>query len=1150
MDTRVRFREKCHGCSKNILKHNRLAFCKSCQQICHAKCAEKLYSYDHIQGSWSCWECCSTDETKYNPFKSFKYDKYSQSDTDSFNEIHQIDNLLDNCKRYSYTEINNLIENSSSPLSVMFKNIDGVASNFDMFSGELFAAVNKLSVLTLAETNLDECNKNLFNIQGYQSVYQSKIAGKLKGSGLAIYIKDSFLYTLKEDCNQCSPNLESLFVTITNTDSPITVGVIYKPPSGDKTRFLSELHSLMQKLPKSNVYLSGDFNSDLHKRDSSDFEDIVYGNGYAPVISIATHFKPGCNPSCIDNVLTNSTDTIISSGVCKTKVTHHFPIFCLTSAKWKSCDGSTPNLPKYDFSESNMLNFENDFFNYLASNDFLVDDFSASEEKFENLISNMSELIDECFLMDESAQSSKRNRIVNPWISSGIIASINKKDFLYGKWRKSIKELKSEDGDPELYSIFKEFRKLLKGIISHAKTMHKFKKFEKAQGDSRDTWKVINEIRGKTKGKIKPSFIIDGTIVEERRLIANGFNKYFASIAVKLNSSEYGLPIQPLPNFTNYMSRSVDSSIFLSECTCEEIEELIKDLSSNKSSDIPIVILKRCKSFISPVLTRFYNEFMRTGIFPDILKTGLISPIYKKGNPQLFDNYRPVSTLPLFSKLLEKLIYKRLYDFLVTKNILYDKQFGFRKNHSTSQAINYSVKFVSDNIEQRKHVVGIFLDLSKAFDTISHSKLLDKLQNYGIRGNCLELLRNYLGSRKQITKFDSIKSELENVQYGVPQGSVLGPLLFLIYINDIVNATTLGHFVIFADDTNIFVSANSKAEAYKIANNVLRFVYLYMLTNQLHINLSKCAHMYFRHNLNNDERMSCARSQQYDSELTLSVNGQKVKRVDKIKFLGVIIDEKLSWNDHIEYLENKLLSTIVLIKRVKKFIPQSLYLDIYHSLFISHLTYGISCWGGTYSTKLEKLFNIQKRCVRILFGETASFDHPEFYATCARSRTYQEHVASKDYSLEHTKPLFNKHGLLTLHNLYALRCLVELIKLIKSHCPISMFSYFSFCPKTHHYQLLIPKFNLDISKNNFVVSASSLWNACIENLLDKPVLSSINSQISLKFISQIIIPGSNSNSDMTIPIGIFKNRLKDLLLKTQKLGNSLEWVDDVNFVRP
>ena len=1137
MDINSNSKELCHGCSKNILKHNSFIICSNCQRICHSKCAKKLYSFNFIEDTWCCWECSSLEETRYNPFKSYRYDKYSQPDNENFSEIHQIENLLNECKRYNFQELSKIVTNSNEQMSIMFNNIDGVTANFDSFTAELMLKNNNLSILTLAETNLDECNKNLFNITGFQSIYQSKIVGKNKGSGLAIYVKETLLFTEIDAFNQCSTNLEALFITISNTNdqNPITVGVLYRPPSGDEKSFISEFNLLLQKLPLNNVYLCGDFNVNLLKNSASEFENILFSNGFAPTISIATHFKPGCLPSCIDNILTNSTDSIIRSGVCNIVSSHHCPIFCITSTKWDPCEAEL-NLPSHDFNETNMIKFQSEFMNYLYSkehfNEAIID-----ETNFDELMNSINKLVDDCFTMDKNVLVSKRNRIINPWITSGIIASIAKKDYLYQIWRQSIKKLKCKEGDPLLYSNYKEYRKLLKGIINSAKKMHKLKKFDKAQGNSRETWKIINEIRGKQKSKIKPSFIIDDLIVEERRAIANGFNKYFTSIASKLNECDDGIPILPIPNYADYIKNSVESSIFLDECSPDEINEIIKDLSSNKASDIPIKILKCISTITSPILAKFFNAFISSGIFPKILKTGIVSPVYKKGDPQKFDNYRPISTLPVFSKIFEKILYKRIYSFLVAKNILYEKQFGFRKDHSTSHAINYSVKYITDNIEQKKHVIGLFLDLSKAFDTICHSKLLHKLSNYGIRGNCLELIKSYLSSRQQITKFNGTQSETESILYGVPQGSVLGPLLFLLYINDIVHSSTKGEYVIFADDTNVFIADNDQRNAYKLANEVLRSIFIYMRANQLHINLSKCAYMHFRPNLNHNERLSCARTSGYDHELTLSLNGHKVKKVDKIKFLGVIIDDKLNWDNQIEHLENKLLSTIVLIKRVKKFIPSSHYPKIYQSLFVSHLTYGISCWGGVYPSKLQKLFNLQKRCIRILFGESYSFDHPEYYTSCARARTYLDHISLKDYTLEHTKPIFNKHSLLTIQNLYTSRALTELLKTMKYQSPSPIYEKLKLCPKTNHFKLLCPMHKLDISKNNFFIKPVNLWNACIKHLLDSSELSNITYLNKI----QLIIPGSNANSDLTIPIGIFKNRLKHHLLTMQKLGSSTDW---------
>ena len=208
-------------------------------------------------------------------------------------------------------------------------------------------------------------------------------------------------------------------------------------------------------------------------------------------------------------------------------------------------------------------------------------------------------------------------------------------------------------------------------------------------------------MRGKQKTKIKPSFLIDGKIVEERRIIANSFNKYFTSIASQLNNSADELLISPIPDFTEYIRNSVEGSIFLSECNPSEIEHLIKEMSPSKSSDMPIKVLKRISVIISPILSTFYNKFMSSGIFPNILKIAIVCPVYKKDDPQKLENYRPISTLPFFSKIFEKLIYVRLYNFLISKHVLYEKQFGFRKNHSTSHAINYSINYIAEKLNKR-----------------------------------------------------------------------------------------------------------------------------------------------------------------------------------------------------------------------------------------------------------------------------------------------------------------------------------------------------------------------------------------------------------------------------------------------------------------
>ena len=215
-----------------------------------------------------------------------------------------------------------------------------------------------------------------------------------------------------------------------------------------------------------------------------------------------------------------------------------------------------------------------------------------------------------------------------------------------------------------------------------------------------------------------------------------------------------------------------------------------------------------------------------------------------------------------------------------------------------------------------------------------------------------------------------------------------------------------------------------------------------MVKNQLHVNMSKSVYIHFRPNLNKSERLTCARAREYGSENVIKIANYKLKKVDNVKFLGVIIDEKLNWEPHVQHLTEKLNASIVMIKRIIKFVPKSEYMKIYEGLFKSHISYCISCWGGIPNSKLQGLFRIQKRCIRLLFGSEYSFDHAGYYETCARTRTYHDHKSKKNYCLEHTKPLFNKQKLLSLFNLYIYHTFIDIFKILKTHIPICLYSLF------------------------------------------------------------------------------------------------------------
>ena len=614
-------------------------------------------------------------------------------------------------------------------------------------------------------------------------------------------------------------------------------------------------------------------------------------------------------------------------------------------------------------------------------------------------------------------------------------------------------------------------------------------------------WRVINDLRGKYKKEIKPSFVIDNQKIFDRRIIANKFNEYFNSIASNLNESLGELPIRNMEHtsFEDFLMPLNKNSIFLDDCTHLELMEIISDLDNNKSSDIPIRIIKKSAHIICHVLAFHINNFMMKGIFPDILKIGKVTPIFKKGNSEDVGNYRPVSTLPIFGKIFEKVIYSRIYNFALAQDILDKNQFGFRKSHSTSHAVNYSVKIIEDRVRKQNHVLGIFIDLSKAFDTIDHPTLLTKLDRYGIRGNANCLIRSYLSNRVQYTEVFNEKSESLTVKYGVPQGSVLGPLLFLLYINDIASSSTLGTFILFADDTNIFIDGKTVEEVYEKGNKLLSSLNSYMILNKLNINMSKCCYIHFRPRSNKSKETS-------DKEL-LHIDGFPIKKTKATKFLGVVIDEQLSWQPHITALRRKLNYASATLNKIKDSIPKELHKDLYHTLFESHLTYCISVWGDAALFRTTSIWLAQKYCMRILFGDTQAYI--EKYMTCARTRKYDEQaLGSSFFQLEHSKPLFQQNKILAFKNLYTYHTFMEVFKILKLKCPMSLHEQFQFSSRKE--TALIVQF----PSNDFFSRSTKLWNLIAPKL-------------------QIL--------DFSFKINQAKNRLKQALLKLQHASDDVGW---------
>ena len=868
-------------------------------------------------------------------------------------------------------------------LSSLFLNIDGNATNFDQFCAELKCISHTFTAIGIAETNTYAQVGKTYKIPSYKEYYQEKNESKKSGSGVALYIHESIKCSAIDEISECTADIECLFMRSTNLSVPVTFGVVYRPNDGDKDIFCNKLENIFNFLPRENVYILGDYNINLlAKTPYSKYEDCIMSSGYIPSISTYTHERPGSSRSCIDNILVNSTHNLVLSGTLSDKLSHHLPIFTFSNFSTKSSQQCEKHVQYYDYCNKNLNNFIDELEQVIPSLENTT--FSQFSETYKFTLDKHCKL--------KVPKTTKRNVFNNPWITEGIIEAIERKYELKNDWVKTITK-NNPDGDQNLYNIFSLYRKTLKHIINQAKKSFKCSQIHDCKEDRKKTWKIINELRGTDKKlNVKPPFIIDNKKVIDRRKIANAFNKYFVSVASKLNDGISDLQISDskFESFTDFLNPSNVNSIFLEDCTKDEVSEIISEFQNGKASDIPIKVIKKSSHVISKKLSEFFSSLMNTGIFPEELKIGKITPVFKKGDSKLLENYRPISTLPIFGKIFEKIIYKRLYNFLSSQSVLHENQYGFRKSHSTSHALNYSISHIGKKLKLKKHVLGIFIDLSKAFDTIDHEKLLDKLYHCGIRGAAHSLLKTYLSNRHQKTEVLGSVSENLVIQYGVPQGSVLGPLLFLIYINDLVNCSKLGEFVLFADDTNIFVSGNSVKEAYCKANILLSSLHQYMVLNKLHVNKSKCCYIHFKSKIRSGNNEINEIWQD-----NLKAGGHKIKKVSETKFLGVTIDEKLCWNSHIQDCTRKLNYATATLSRIKDCIPENLHKDLYHTLFESHLSYGITVWGGIADSKLSQLHKIQKKCIRIMFGDRQAY--LDKFKTCVRAREYDKQALTDDF---------------------------------------------------------------------------------------------------------------------------------------------------------
>ena len=431
--------------------------------------------------------------------------------------------------------------------------------------------------------------------------------------------------------------------------------------------------------------------------------------------------------------------------------------------------------------------------------------------------------------------------------------------------------------------------------------------------------------------------------------MADTINKFYVNIG---KTVEEKIP-QGNKSFLHYLTNRNAFNIVLNPCTTEEIRNYISDMVSSKATgpnSIPTNLLKHFIDELTEPLVNIINKSLKEGTFPDILKLASVCPIYKKSDRTKCANYRPISLLSNLSKIFEKTMYNRIELFLSEFEIIYKLQFGFRKKYSTEHALLSIVEEIRKNLNNGEFSCGAFIDLEKAFDTVNHQILLSKLEHYGIRDTSLTWIASYLSNRKQKVKLNGVNSKSERVSCGVPQGSILGPLLFIIYVNDMHSAVKTSIMHHFADDTNLLFSSKNQNKITKIINSDLKLLFEWLCVNRLSINVSKTEFIVFR-----------PPKKTLNKRIVLELNQTKIYESNKIKYLGLILDSRLKWNYHINELTKKLNRAVGIIYKIRPDCSQKVLLSLYYSLFHSHLTYGLSVWGKSNDCYLAKLCYLQQK---------------------------------------------------------------------------------------------------------------------------------------------------------------------------------------------
>ena len=899
-------------------------------------------------------------------------------------------------------------------------------------------------IICLSETFLSDSTPDEYISIADYTLYRRDRQNKA-GGGLAIYVHNSVSVTeMQELQSKC---IEGIWLRVQLQNMAKVIGFIYRPPSSD-TQWTEEFTNILEKTQTLNteMIIMGDFNIDLTQENhkTRKWKHLMNTFGLTQTVKEPTRVTKN-SATLIDHVYTSSLNTVeeIDTSVAKITISDHFAVV-VTLKKAKNTAKGRHNYIQY----RNFKNFnENAFKLELATAAWdLINETEDPNVALEWLNKTMLNSLNR----HAPIKTKRVRRQIKPkWFNADVRRAITRRNKIK---KSSPLELKLA-------------QKRTKNIIKQAKTQYYEDLIKEHKNDPANIWKIFREFQ-KPNSKCKHIQIVkDDKVISDPESVAEEFSTHFSNAT----STYYFNPDTAINNETTSNTiHSSDGAFHIPPIDNMKVLQIIQTLNSKKATGfdgISAKLLKIAAPVIGNYITKICNKSIQSGIFPETWKHAKIQPIHKKGPKDKVENYRPISILSIVSKILERHVHDALSKYVEENELLTQSQSGFRKLHSCHTALTHMTNKWYKNINEGKLIGAVFLDLSKAFDLVPHDILLSKLLQFHCSNSSIRWFQSYLKNRKQTVVVDFKTSTSKLVKSGVPQGSILGPLLFKLFINDLPDSVYNSEADLYADDCTLTATGNSVAVLEIKLNKDLQNIASWCQANKMHINPSKSTCMILS---TRQKRKTLLKN-----NLTLHINNEKLTNVQSHKLLGLVIDSNLTWKEHADHVLKKVNKNIFIFKKIKRFLaPNSRHLFC-NAYILPHIDYCCNIWGHCPETHKLAINRILKRSARLALNATISTPSQELFSTL--------HWLKFENRVQYQTATLTYKALNNLAPSYLKNCL--------------SYSANNSLRSNTNSNLQLPSVHIELFRQSFEYSAPKVWNIFNNQIKSASTLSSFKSKV-------------------------------------------------------